>query len=156
MLAFDLGLGGCDMLLNSGVATQQDVPAVLADVAVLVELVGILIRVEDNVSGCDEVDLAGVERAGDEESASSLDGWGNFCADGETEGSGERLSSSGGSVGGGDRLVHLGTGGGDDHRLTNFDMDIDIMRRKDTLAVSHDLNAPLGRKGVVPELPSTR
>jgi hypothetical protein len=29
---------------------------------VLVELVGILIRVEDNVSGCDEVDLAGVER----------------------------------------------------------------------------------------------
>ena len=28
--------------------------------------------------GCDKVDLARVERAGDEEPASSLGGWGNF------------------------------------------------------------------------------
>jgi hypothetical protein len=54
------------MFLDSGVAKQQDVPAGLAEVAVLVELVGILIRVEDDVSGCDEVDLVGVARVGDE------------------------------------------------------------------------------------------
>jgi len=34
---------------------------------VLVELVGILVRVEDDVSGCGEVDIAWVERVGDEE-----------------------------------------------------------------------------------------
>ena len=67
------------------------------------------------MSGCDEVDLAGVERVGDEESTSSLDGWGNFGADGETEGSGERLSDPGSGVGGGDGLVHLRTGGAGDH-----------------------------------------
>ena len=67
------------------------------------------------MSGCDEVDLAGVERAGDEKSTSSLNGWGNFGAYGETEGSGERLSGLGSGVGGGDRLVHLGTSRADDH-----------------------------------------
>jgi hypothetical protein len=51
-----------------------------------VEHVGFLIRVEDDVSRCDEVDLARVER--DEEFASSLDG--NFGADWKTEGRGER------------------------------------------------------------------
>jgi hypothetical protein len=75
MLATDFGLNGRDMLLDNGVAKQQDVPAALAGVAVLVELIGILIRVEDDVSGCDEVDLAGVARVGDEECAvPSMDG----------------------------------------------------------------------------------
>ena len=61
MLAVDLGPNGCNMLFNSGVAKQQDVPAALTGVAVLVELVGVLVRVEDDVSGCDEVDIAWVE-----------------------------------------------------------------------------------------------
>jgi hypothetical protein len=92
--------------------------------------------------------LPGLRGSGDEESASSLDGWGNFGADGETEGSGERLSGPGGGVGGGDGLVHLGTGGADDHRLANFDVDVvDTVSGKDTLAVSRDLDAILGREG---------
>ena len=93
MLAGDLGLSSRNTLLDSCVAKQQDVPAALG---VPVEHVGFLIRVEDDVSRCDEVDLARVER--DEESASSLDGWGNFGADWKTEGRGERLSGPGGSV----------------------------------------------------------
>jgi hypothetical protein len=146
MLAADLGLGGRDTLLDSGVAKQQGVPAALAGVAVLAELVSILIRVEDNMSGRDEVELAGVERVGDVESTSSLDGWGNFGVDGETKGSGERLSGPGGGVGSGDGLVHLGTGGADDHRLANFDVDVDTVSGKDALAVSRDLDAFLGRE----------
>ena len=130
------------MLLDRGVAKQQDVLAALAGVAALVELVGILVRLEDDVSGCDEVDLAGVARVGDEESSSSLDGWGNFRADGETEGSGGRLLGPGGGVGGGDGFVHLGTGRADDFRLANFDVDVvDIVSGKDTLAVRRELDA---------------
>jgi hypothetical protein len=73
---------------------------------------------------------------------------GNFGADGETKGSGERLSGPGGGIGGGDGLVHLGTGGADDLRLANFDVDVvDIVSGKDTLAVSRDLDAILGREG---------
>ena len=73
LLAADLELDGLDMLLDSGITKQQDIPAALAGVAVvvLVELVGVLIWVEDDVSGCDEV-LAGVARVGDKESTSSL------------------------------------------------------------------------------------
>ena len=44
-----------DMLLGSSVYKQQDIPAALAGVAVLVEHIGFLIRVEDDVSGCDKV-----------------------------------------------------------------------------------------------------
>jgi hypothetical protein len=54
MLAVNLRLDGRDMLLDSGVPKQQDVPAALARVVVLVDLVGIIIRVEDDMSGCDE------------------------------------------------------------------------------------------------------
>ena len=63
---------------------------------------------EDHLSGCDEVDLAGVATVGDEESSSSLDGWGNLGADRETEGSGERLEDPGGGVGGGAGLYIFG------------------------------------------------
>jgi len=106
MLAVHLEPNGYYMLFNSGVAKQQDVPA-LTGVAVLVELVGVLVRVEGEVSGCDEVDITGFERVGDEESASSLDRWGSFSTDGETEGSGERFSGLGGDVVGGDGLAHI-------------------------------------------------
>ena len=148
MLAADLGLDGRDMFLDSSVAKQQDVLAALADVAALVELVGIFVGVEDHVSGCDEVELAGVAIVGDEESGSSLDGWGNLGADGETEGSGERLEDPDSSTGGKGRLtVHLWTGGADDLRLTNFDVDIvDIVGGKDTFAMSRDFDAILGRE----------
>ena len=78
------------MLLGSSVYKQQDIPAALAGVAVLVEHVGFLIRVEDDVSGCDKVDLAGVARVRDAEFARSLDIWGSFCGDGETKDSGRR------------------------------------------------------------------
>jgi hypothetical protein len=71
------------------------------------------------------------------ESSSSFDGWGNFGADGETEGSE-----------GGDGLVHLGTGRAEDLRLTNFNVDVvDIVSGKDTLAASRDLDAILSREG---------
>ena len=114
LFSADLGPDGRSILLDSGVAKQQDIPAALAGVAVLVEFVGIPVRVKDHVSGCDEVDLSGVTRVGDKESAISLDGWGNFGADGESKGSGEGLSNPEGGVGGGDGLVHLGTGRADD------------------------------------------
>jgi len=97
---------------------------------VWVELVGFLVKVKDDVSGCDGVDIAGFERVGDEESASSLDRWGSFSADGETEGSGERLSGLGGAVVGGAGLVHLRTSGTDDHRPANFDMDVNFVSER--------------------------
>jgi hypothetical protein len=89
MLYADLGLMAVIYFSIAASPNKQDGPAVLGGMAVLVELVGIPIRVKYRVSGCDEVELAGVTRVGDEESASSLDRWGNFGADGETEGSGE-------------------------------------------------------------------
>jgi len=143
VLAINLGLDGRDMLLNSGVTKQQDVPAALTGVAVLVELVGFFFRVEEDVSCRDEVDIAGVERVRDEESARSLDGWGIFGADRETEGSGERLSGEGGGIGSGDGPVHLGTSGPNDHRLANFDVDVDIVSGKNAPAVNRDLDALL-------------
>ena len=107
MLATNLGLGSFNMLLDSSVAKQQDIPTGLGRVAVPVEHIGFLIRVEDDVSRCHEVDLARVER--DKESASSLDEWGSLGADWKTEGRRERLSGLGGSVVVVDGLVQLGT-----------------------------------------------
>ncbi len=101
LLAADLGLDRHSILLDGGVAEQQDVPAALAGIAVLVELIGLCIRAEDDVSGSHEVDLAGVE------SSSSPDGWGICGGDGETDGSRERPSDPGGGIGGGDWLVKL-------------------------------------------------
>ena len=43
MLAAYLGLDGRDMLLDSGIAKQQDIPAALAGVAALVVLVWIFV-----------------------------------------------------------------------------------------------------------------
>lgn len=114
----------------------------------LVEYVGILIRMENDMSGCEEVELAGVARVGEEESASSLDGWGDFGADRETEGSGERLSVLGGGVGGEGWLIRLVTGVAEDHRLANFDVDVvHLVSGKDALAMNSDLDAILGREG---------
>jgi hypothetical protein len=93
------------------------------------------------------VTRAGVARVGNEESASSLDVWGSFGANRESKGSGERLSGPGGGVGGGEGLVHLRTGGAEDLRLANFDMDVvNIASRKYTLAVSRNFDTILGRE----------
>ena len=59
----------------------------------------------------DKEELVGLLSVRDEESPCALNMWGQFCADGETKGCGERLTDPSGGVGGGDRLVHLGTGG---------------------------------------------
>jgi hypothetical protein len=148
IICFPLISDSMAVMYFSIAAKQQDILAALEGVGVLVELVGVLIRVEDDVSSCDEVDLAGVVRFGEEESASSLDGWGSFSADGETEGSGERLSDLDCGIFGGGRDVHLGTSRADDLRLANFDVDVvDIMSGKDTLAASRDLDAILCREG---------
>ena len=105
----------------------------------LIELIGIPIRVKDYMSSCDKANLARVIGVRDEKSTSSLNEWHNFSTDGETEGSG---------IGGGDRLVHLGTSRVDDLGLANFNVDIiDTMSRKDTLALSRDHNAILCREG---------
>jgi len=60
MLATDLRLNGHDILVNSSITKEQHIPVALAGVAVLVELIGILTRVEDDMSSCDKIDLARV------------------------------------------------------------------------------------------------
>jgi hypothetical protein len=61
----NLRLDGLDMLLYRGVGEQQDVSAGMVEVVVPVELV--VITVEEDVSGCDKVEFAGIARVGDEE-----------------------------------------------------------------------------------------